>query len=62
MERGPVFLSTDLMRKVGMAVPKSEHRISSKCLLPGCDKQTAHRGGYCCVEHYKEHKQRHRRS
>ena len=28
------------------------------CLLPGCNEMTEHRGGYCCADHCKEHKQR----
>lgn len=28
----------------------------SQCLLPGCNNFTDHNGGYCCVEHCKEHR------
>ena len=28
-----------------------------KCLLPSCNKETNHNGGYCCAEHFKQHKE-----
>lgn len=31
-------------------------RPKKKCLLPSCEVWTEHRGGYCCVEHCREHK------
>lgn len=31
-------------------------RPYQKCLLPGCEEQTNHRGGYCCAEHCKAHR------
>ena len=30
-------------------------RAARKCALPGCLVQHAHRGGYCCAAHCKEH-------
>ena len=29
---------------------------TTKCLLPDCDAQTSHNGGYCCAEHHKLHR------
>jgi len=31
-------------------------RPQKKCLLPGCEKETRHNGGYCCAAHCREHK------
>jgi len=31
-------------------------RPFKKCLLPGCEEMTNHRGGYCRAEHCKAHK------
>jgi hypothetical protein len=28
-----------------------------KCLLPDCNKETRHNGGYCCAGHCLEHRQ-----
>ena len=30
--------------------------VPKKCLHPGCEIRTTHRGGYCCPEHKKGHK------
>lgn len=32
-------------------------RLPKKCILPGCDNMTTHRGGYCCREHCLEHRE-----
>jgi hypothetical protein len=44
---------------LGWAVPiprTKKKKKTSKCLLPGCNIETNHNGGYCCAEHCKEHK------
>jgi len=33
-------------------------RPAKPCALPGCEVLTDHRGGYCCPQHYQEHKER----
>lgn len=41
-------------------VPNRSHPqkiIPKTCLLPGCDEQTTHNGGYCCAEHAKQHRE-----
>ena len=40
------------------AIPnKWKKRPKSKCILPGCEMMTNHRGGYCCAEHKRFHKE-----
>ena len=31
-------------------------RTPTRCLLPGCDSMTTHRGGYCSAAHCQAHK------
>ena len=38
---------------------KPEPKLA-KCGLPECKVMTAHRGGYCCPEHCREHHRRQR--
>lgn len=48
------------MAAIAGYVPKScfsKQKIANKCLLPDCEIMTSHRGGYCCAEHCKKHKQ-----
>lgn len=41
----------------GIKFPKEKKEPEPrKCILPGCEKQTIHRGGYCCAEHSRQHK------
>lgn len=41
----------------GIKFPKEKKEPTPrKCILPGCEKQTIHRGGYCCAEHSRQHK------
>lgn len=47
-------LKNEMLRPLRRLFP--EDRPYKKCLLPGCEEQTSHRGGYCCAEHCKEHK------
>jgi hypothetical protein len=35
-------------------------RASQRCALPGCVHDTTHKGGYCCADHCREHRQRQR--
>lgn len=35
--------------------PYVTERKSAKCLLPSCNVQTKHNGGYCCGDHCREH-------
>jgi hypothetical protein len=37
--------------------PIPRERPMRKCLLPGCDAETNHRGGYCCREHCAQHRE-----
>ena len=36
---------------------KWRNRPKSNCILPGCEIMTNQRGGYCCAEHKKLHKE-----
>lgn len=51
-----------LMDMMGAPPPLDRWRPTpkkqAKCLLPGCDVMTEHRGGYCCAGHCKEHQNR----
>jgi len=49
---GSAFIESQLPRRL---FPQA--RPHKKCLLPGCDNTTNHRGGYCCSEHCKKHRQ-----
>ena len=33
------------------------YKPAPKCLLPACNNEAPHRGGYCSPEHCREHKQ-----
>jgi len=49
------------MEEAGIKLPKPKKEVEPrKCILPGCEKQTIHRGGYCCAEHCQQHKLLHR--
>jgi hypothetical protein len=36
---------------------KRNDRPLTHCLLPGCSMTTSHRGGYCCAEHSRKHRE-----
>jgi len=45
---------------VGYMVPdpvKRDDRPLAHCALPGCSMTTSHRGGYCCADHCRKHKE-----
>jgi len=47
-----------------LALPRRRSSKPEKltaCTLPGCEKLTAHNGGYCCADHCKEHRIRNKR-
>ena len=39
---------------VGMAVKKPKQ--ATNCILPSCNSNTIHNGGYCCADHCKKHR------
>ena len=52
----PIGLSVKSV--IEAAIPnKWRNRQKSKCILPRCENMTNHRGGYCCAEHKKLHKE-----
>jgi len=65
---GMPFKPETLIYALGMAamagaglIPRKyfpKDRPYKKCLLPGCEEMTSHRGGYCCAEHCKEHRKK----
>lgn len=52
-------LKSDLMRPVRRLFREKPYK---ECILPGCEETTNHNGGYCCAEHCREHRRRHRLS
>jgi len=42
---------------IGSVLPGKKIPVEKQCKLPGCEKTTTHRGGYCCAEHCRQHRQ-----
>lgn len=50
---------TELMDPFNLSGHRSFLKIKEKkkCKLPECKNKTVHRGGYCCAEHCKLHRE-----
>lgn len=52
--RPSVLVIDDTPRPAYPLLVRAGSKPTRKCLLPGCENQTSHNGGYCSAEHKRE--------